>query len=146
MKINQLMLMLGMLLAAGVFADDQQVQPLLVENAWVKEAPPVAKVHAAYLKLTNITAEPIDIVGVSAAGYHGSMIHRTVQKDGITGMEHIDTLSIAPQATVVLEPGGMHIMLMKPDRVLKAGDRVVITLEIDGGRSQMFDAIVRAAP
>lgn len=141
MKINPWVLVVGLLFATEAFAE-----PLRVEEAWVKEAPPVAKVHAAYMKLTNTTDKAIDIVGVSAAGYRGAMIHRTVLKDGVTGMAHVDTLSIAPQATVVLEPGGMHIMLMKPDRVLKAGDRVAITLEIEGGQSQTVETGVRTAP
>lgn len=141
MKINRLMLLFGVLFAAEAFAES-----LRVESAWVKEAPPVAKVHAAYMQLTNITAETIDIVGVSAAGYRGAMIHRTILKDGVTSMEHVDALSVAPHTTVVLEPGGTHIMLMKPDRVLKAGDRVAITLEIEGGRSQTVEASVRTAP
>lgn len=144
--MKKTLLVLGLLFAVVASAAETPAQPLLIENAWIKEAPPVAKVHAGYMRITNQTDKTLEITGVTALHYRMAMIHRTVERGGMMSMEHIDILSVAPHSTVVLEPGGMHLMLMTPDRVFKADDVVTITLEMNNGQSQSLDVSVKAAP
>jgi len=61
------------------------------------------------------------------------MIHRTIAKEGMTGMEHAPQIELLPNASLLFAPGGYHLMLLNPKRVLRAGDRVDITLEFRGG-------------
>lgn len=43
------------------------------------------------------------------------------------------------------KPGGKHLMVMDPDKNLKPGDKVDVTITVSGGASQTFPAEVKAA-
>jgi copper(I)-binding protein len=63
-------------------------------------------------------------------------------------MRAIERIELPANETVVLRPGGYHLMLVDIKRELKAGDRVPLTLIVqdrNGVRSTMqLDAEVRA--
>lgn len=117
-----------------------------VRNAWIREAPPVAKSHAAYMELVNNNDKAVEIISILTDDYAMAMLHKTVEKNGMSTMEHVDILTIPPQDMVKLEPGGLHIMLMNPQRKLKAGDMVKMTLCFDRDHHQEIVAIVRKLP
>ena len=68
-----------------------------------------------------------------SSGFETVMIHRTILKDGMAGMAHASQIELAPNAGFIFAPGGDHLMLMNPQRTLRAGDRVGINLEFRGG-------------
>lgn len=119
---------------------------LQVVNPWVREAPPVAQSHGAYMELVNNSEQAVEIISVLADDYTMTMLHKTVEKNGLATMEHVDRLVIPPHGSVQLQPGALHIMLMNPKRKLKAGDTVKITLCFDRDHHQEVMAIVKAAP
>ena len=45
----------------------------------------------------------------------------------------VKRLALKPDEEVRFAPGGLHLMLLKPKRALRAGDRVRITLHFSGG-------------
>jgi len=109
--------------AAGVSARD----------AWIREAPPGAAMMAGYLELRNSASRPQALVAASSTGFESVMMHRTVVRDGMAGMEHLSQIELAPNASLVFAPGGNHLMLMNPRLALRAGDAVVVKLEFRGG-------------
>jgi len=133
------------ILACGFFSQ-VLADELDVRNAWIREAPPVAKSHAAYMELLNNGDKGVDIISIVADDYGKTMLHKTIEKNGMAIMEHVDVLVIPPRDAVKLQPGGLHIMLMNPKRQLKSGDTVKITLMLDGDRYQEIMATVRTAP
>ena len=52
--------------------------------------------------------------------------------------------SIAPDASAVLKPGGLHLMLMDPRVPLKAGTQVAIEFPLQDGRVVIGEFVVRA--
>ncbi len=104
-----------------------------VRDAWVREAPPGAAMMAGYMVLQNKTSRPQVLVAASSSGFGTVMIHRTIAKEGMTGMEHAPQIELLPKASLLFAPGGYHLMLLNPKRTLHAGDRVDITLEFRGG-------------
>lgn len=102
-------------------------------EAWIRQAPPGMTVMAGYVVLRNNTSRPQVLVGASSSGFGSVMIHRTVVKDGMAGMVHASTIELAPNASLVLAPGGYHLMLMNAKGPLRAGDPVVVNLEFRGG-------------
>lgn len=122
-----------------------------VLNAWVREVPPVVKTQVAYMQLINHSDKIVEITDVSAEGFEMAMIHQTTfqktagqaQGDLVT-MEHMDTLTVPAQGTVLLAPGGTHIMLMDAQTVRRAGEVVRITLHFKDGTRQTVEAVVKA--
>ncbi len=104
-----------------------------VRDAWVREAPPGAAMMAGYMVLKNNTSRSQVLVAARSSGFGTVMIHRTVVKEGLTGMEHAPQIELLPNASLLFEPGGYHLMLLNPKRTLHAGDRVDIYLEFRGG-------------
>ena len=116
---------------------------LKVEKAVVPLAPPTAKVHAAYMTLINEGETLAQVIGVSAEGYAMAHLHQSVFKDGVASMQPVHMIEVAPGQSVMLEHGGLHIMLMRPERPAKEGDVVTLTLEIaDGTRLPVLAKIV----
>jgi hypothetical protein len=118
---------LGLVPAAG------KAGGISVRDAWIREAPPGATLMAGYLELRNTTSRPQVLVAASSTGFESVMMHRTMVKDGMAGMEHLSQIELAPNASLIFAPGGNHLMLMNPKRALRAGDAVVIKLEFRGG-------------
>jgi copper(I)-binding protein len=99
----------------------------------VREAPPGVAVMAGYMLLQNNTSRPQVLVAARSSGFETVMIHRTIGKGGMTGMEHAPQIELLPNASLLFAPGGYHLMLLNPKRTLRAGDRVDIRLEFRGG-------------
>jgi copper(I)-binding protein len=104
-----------------------------VRDAWVREAPPGVAVMAGYMLLQNNTSRPQILVAARSSGFETVMIHRTIGKGGMTGMEHAPQIELLPNASLLFAPGGYHLMLLNPKRRLHSGDRVEIVLEFRGG-------------
>ena len=119
--------------------------PLVVRDAWVRAAP-AGGTSAAYMSMTNGRLAADSLVGVSAPDITDSASPHQTSTDasGMTGMTHTESLAIPAGGTVVLEPGGFHIMLMDLKHELKAGDRVRLVLAFEQAGVLNVDAEVRA--
>jgi hypothetical protein len=118
---------LGLVPAAGGAGE------VSANNSWIREAPPGATMMAGYLELRNRTSRPQVLVAASSTGFESVMMHRTVVRGGMAGMEHLSQIALAPNASLIFAPGGNHLMLMNPKQALRAGDAVVVELEFRGG-------------
>ena len=99
-----------------------------VEDAWIPAAPPGAGVMAGYLTLRNGGAGALRCERASGADFGAIEIHRTLIEDGQSRMLRDQVIEAAPGATASLAPGGMHLMLFRPQRELKPGDTTALTL------------------
>src|SRR5713101_4051461 len=123
----------GLILALTSIAATTGEADVSVRDAWVREAPPGAAMMAGYMVLQNKTSRPQVLVAASSPSFETVMIHRTVARQGMTGMEHSPQVELPPNASLLFAPGGYHLMLLNPKRTLRAGDRVEIRLEFRGG-------------
>ncbi len=104
--------------AAGVTIDD----------AWIPEAPPGSGVMAGYLTLRNATGKPLRCDAVSGADFGAAEIHRSVIDNGQSRMLRDQVIDLAPGTQAVLERGGLHLMLFRPQRALRAGDQTELQI------------------
>lgn len=108
---------------------DVTVPTLTVEHAWIREAPPSARVLAGYMTLVNTTEKSIQVTRVSSPDFAAAELHRTVVEDGVARMVPIDQLDIPAHDRRVLEPGGLHLMLIEPHQPLSDGDSVTLDIQ-----------------
>ena len=106
-------------------------EQLQFQQAWVREPPPVSKVAAAYVAITNPTNQAVTITGIQSDCCQHLMIHETVVEDGRARMVHQDALIIAPNSAVELAPLGTHIMLMGSKTAIRAGAELTIHFGCD---------------
>lgn len=83
---------------------------------------------AGYMLLSNNSDAPIEITSVSSPQFASVELHETRDENGIARMRPIEALSIEPGQAVRLEPGGKHLMLMRP-----IGDTTAVTLNLYAG-------------
>jgi len=116
---------------------------LTIKNAWVREAPPVAKNIAAYAELRNIGDEALTIVSVKSELFEKVEMHITAFSNGMMRMKEVKALKIVPGETSFFEPGGKHFMLKKPKQPIKAGLSIPMKFIMQSGETRSFKLIVR---
>ena len=109
-------------------AHDYKLGDLVIEHPTAFETPKGARSGAGYLAVTNAGSAPDRLIAARAA-YPRVEIHTTDEKDGVAKMRHVDGIDLPPGETIVLAPGGFHVMFMGlGDDVFEVGETVPATL------------------
>ncbi len=101
---------------------------IVIEDPWVRAVPPTAKNTALFMVIKNVGDDPDALIGVKTDISKMVSIHKTVDQNGVMKMVHVDKLSVPAGGSVVLKPGGYHIMVMGLKKDIKAGENVKFTL------------------
>ena len=109
-------------------AEDLSVQ---VDSAWSRASILADRPGAAYMTITNNGDTLATITSVKSEIAKKTEIHKSETKNGVATMTPSGAIDINPKEAVVLEPGGLHIMLMKLSEKLNEGDRFFVTLVFD---------------
>jgi copper(I)-binding protein len=120
-----------------------EISGLGVDNAWIAEAPPVSKVMAGYMRLSNSGLQPIIIQKAESETYSSIELHETLNEDGMARMIMHETIEIPANSHIELKPGSKHLMLFNPVKRLLEGDTVEITFVTDKGQQETFSIEVR---
>jgi len=128
-------------LASSAWASSQH--GIEIHDPWVREAPPTARVLAAYLQLNNHGDQTHTLVSVESPAFKRIELHRSEEKDGMAAMARVTKIMIPAHGKVNFEPGSLHIMLIDPVAPLKAGNKVDLTLHFADGSSLAVTADVR---
>ena len=110
------------LLVISFAACSAEPQPPLVADALEVTPPmPGRRMSAGFMELTNNTAEDMTITHVVCTSYERVEIHESTVEDGVAKMRRIPELVVPANASVSLERGGLHLMLIgatgEPDNV-----------------------------
>lgn len=90
-------------------------------------APPSAEEVAVYFVVRNPADAEDTIVHVTTPEAAGVMYHRNVTDGGLVRMEHLEALVVGARDSLVLSPGGTHLMLTSP-RKTSPGDTLHLGL------------------
>ncbi|MFG1465524.1 DUF1775 domain-containing protein [Xanthobacter sp. DSM 24535] len=113
---------------AGIY----KVGTLTIEQPWSRATPGGAKVAGGYVKITNTGTLPDKLVGGSFEQAGRFEVHEMAMNNGIMTMRPVSGgLEIAPGASVMLAPGGFHMMFMDLKRPLKEGESIKGTLTFE---------------
>lgn len=162
MKLNFsfFILLAALTVAACGGVSDPENQQIEIHDPWVRVATAMhmqlddemssnATSHmgggtsAAYLTLRNNGEEADRLINVHSEAAEFVELHASQTTEGVTSMEKVDGVEIPAQGTVVLEPGGMHIMLIGLKKDLKPGDTIRLTLEFEQSSPIEVQAEVR---
>jgi copper(I)-binding protein len=122
--------------AAPAFAGVTAADP------WVAETPPGAEVAAGYLVFANDGAEAVDVIGAESPLCERVELHTTDMTGGVARMRPQASLTVPAGGELKLEPGGTHLMLIRPEPLSKGG-MVPITLELSTGEKLSVEAMVK---
>jgi periplasmic copper chaperone A len=102
---------------------------LVVESPWARES--VTRTGAAYLTVRNGGDQDDRLVGVSSEVADKAELHSSVMQDGVMKMRAVEGLDVPAHGEAVLEPGGLHIMLIGLKAPLEEGKSFALTLEFE---------------
>ena len=123
----------ALLIASALFAVSAWAADITVSGAWIRHLP--AGVPAGgYFTVHNQGRETAALVGASSPDYGMVMIHRTVEKGGMSMMRPVDRIEVPAGGKVSFRPGGYHLMFMQAQHDIEVGSRVPVTLEFSGGQ------------
>lgn len=82
-----------------------------VKDPWVRQSPPGASVTAAYMVIENPSASADELLEISCDCSASASLHVTEMREDSMAMKKVSSIEIPPGASVVLSPGGYHVML-----------------------------------
>ncbi len=113
-----------------------------IMNAWIREAHPDAPVNAGYMTLINVGSEDVTLVKVESPAFEKVEPHEMAMSDGLMKMRHLDAVVVPAGGQARFEPGGRHLMLIGPERHLREGQTVDLTLTFKSGKKQTISVKV----
>jgi len=105
-----------------------QAADLLIEKPWARASIGISRPAAVYLTIQNNGVETDILTMVKTPVAEMSEVHKSEVKDGIARMSPAGQVEIAAGSSINLEPGGLHIMLMKLKQPVKKGDSISMIL------------------
>lgn len=143
-KIMQIVfIMLISVLSSNTFAAAKASESITVIDPYVRAVAPGQTVSAAFMQLENGSAEALSVVNATSTVSKVVELHSHVHEGGMMKMRRIDNIDVPANGKAVLEPGGLHIMLIGLHDELQLDQKVSITLEFSDGSSKTIEAPVR---
>lgn len=101
-------------------------------RGYVRELLPAQKVTAAYLTVNNNLDHAVSLRNISAENVAMAHLHQTQKgAEGRMMMSAKDSLIIESGQSLVMVPGGLHIMLMGVTRPMVAGEQLKMSLQFE---------------
>ena len=135
------LLALSLLFSAGVLA--AAADNVSVDNPYVRLAPPSAPTTGAFMVIHNNGDKDIKVLKADNPASRLTELHTHLNEGGVMKMRPVPAIEIKAKGEAVLQPGGLHVMLIDLKAPLKEGDVVPITLGFDDGSSKKVDARVQ---
>lgn len=93
------------LLSTSVLAE------LVVEEGYLRKPIPGRSMSAAFMTINNTGTADVILKTAAIDGAKSVELHTHSHKDGVMRMRQLHELTIKAGAAVVLEPGGLHLMI-----------------------------------
>jgi len=114
-----------------------------INQGWIQEGPPNARVLAGFMVMTNPTSTDIIIKSATSDSFKRIEFHRTLHENGMARMRQQPQLTIKAGGSLTLEHGGYHLMMFQPASRLKAGDQVKIHFQLSNNKKQSVTVPVK---
>jgi len=113
-----------------------------VTNAWARGTVSAQKSSGVFLDIRSSAAARL--IGAASPVAAAVEIHNMSLEGGVMRMFPVKTVELPAGTLVRLAPGGYHVMLLGLRRQLKAGERIPLTLKVQGvdGKVQDIEAHV----
>jgi hypothetical protein len=133
-----------LLLAACASADEPDAAKVEVESPWARASAGQTAAGVVYIRLSNRAAEPDRLASLSTPVAEKASVHETKREGDMVSMRPVASLALPANETVALEPGGLHIMLMRLRAPLVEGEVFPMTLGFEKAPSVSIQVEVHA--
>ncbi len=122
-----LMCVLALFALPGM-AHEYPAGAISISHPWSRVTSPAAPIAEGYVTITNIGTKPDRLLSVESSWATKVEIHQdSIGKPQPT----FAGLDVASGQSVILQPGGLHVLFIQPDRRFVLGDRVPARLRFE---------------
>lgn len=133
-----------LLLASTAAAHEIHHGHLDFTHPWSRASAASAANGVVYMAVTNTGDETDRLIGATTPMAREVQIHMHEEVDGVMQMRRLDAIEIAPGETMLLEPGGRHLMLMGLTGRLQEDTTYPMTLIFERAGEVAIDVVVEA--
>jgi copper(I)-binding protein len=132
MRRRILALALGAILMPLAMISAASAEDISVRQGWSRATPKGGEVAAGYLTIENHGSVPDRLLSVESPVSRKTEIHEMIVQDGITMMREVESgLPVPADTTLVLAPGGTHLMFVGLKEPLRENQQVPATLTFE---------------
>ncbi len=131
MSRRSLLLAVAFTLASPALALDYTQGGIQIMGPWSRPLPAVSPNGAAYMTLVNDGDAPDRLLTLSTPVARKSEIHSHTLEGGMMRMRPLKDLDIVPGDPAILQPGGMHVMLIGLKEPLVEGKSFPLILNFE---------------
>jgi periplasmic copper chaperone A len=117
---------------------------VIVKDAFARASPTGAETGGAFATIVNNGQAADKLISASSSAAKTVELHETVDENGVMKMvHHPEGWEIPAGGTLVLKPGGKHIMLIGLIAPLEVGKKIQMTLNFEKAGAQTIDVPVK---
>jgi len=117
---------------------------VMVTDAWARASGGLTQSAAVYLNLANRGPNDDRLVSARTPVAKATAIHMEgMGANNVMHMQSVDGIDVPAGRSVMVAPGGYHIMLMQLDHALKEGERFPLTLRFAKSGETTVEVAVR---
>ena len=132
-------------LAVPVLAHDYKLGSLEIAQPWTRATPATAQTGGGFLTITNKGTTPDRLVSARSSASDKVEVHEVKMDGNVMRMRELEKgLEIPAGATVMLKPGGYHIMFVGLKAPFAKDTKVPVTLVFEKAGSVDVELAVEA--
>lgn len=136
------MRLIFILIMLGIASCSLQNSGIEIKDAWAR--PGIEGGNTAiYVKITNQEEDDVWLEADSTIATRIELHRSAMQEDGIMKMERQGNIPLPGGEMVILEAGGLHVMLIDLKHTLEPGDSISLTLIFQEHKRIHIDVPVR---
>ena len=130
----------GLMVSLGALAG--AADSVTVQDPYVRLAPPNAPATGAFMVIRNGGDKDVKVVKADNPASKVTELHTHINDNGVMRMRPVPAIEVKARGEAVLQPGGLHVMLIDLKAPMMEGDTVPLTLTFDDGSTKKVDAKV----
>lgn len=123
----------------------EESEHLTISHPWSRATAPNQKVGAVFMEISTKDGKADRLIGGSTPDAEKVEIHNHVMDGDVMRMRRIDGVEIPADGSVMLAPGGYHVMLIGLKAPLFEESVISLTLIFENAGTVEIEAVVEAA-
>ncbi len=112
---------------------DPASAPIVAKSAYFRLPVPGRDVSSAYLTLRNNSQQAVGLTAFTSEQVRAIELHEHVHTDGVMQMRRVEQFALPAGETLVMQPGGHHLMLFGLSESFAEGAKITIELMLTTG-------------
>lgn len=134
-------LMVGLTLSGQALAS--VADKIQIDDPYVRIVPPMAPATAAFMVIRNTDQQDHALISAKAYINDKTELHTHIHDRGVMRMRQVPKILLPASQSTALQPGGLHIMLIGLNHMIRDRQPIKIDLTFEDGSTKTITALGR---